>query len=277
MSTRNIEVTGSRTVSGDTLIGREDTTNDSQSQFVSENLELLDRDFSLVPLLGEEPGKPTITKGDLKRRKSTRSGMLEKASDMVESAKSALGKRGREVVETGSATLQSLKRRRSTMQTKETEIPSFEGPSKKKARLSFALDTKEPQAAAESEQRAIRKLPSKKWLGKGLYVGQDRDFDPRLTEAKNKLKNATKAQEKPRQRSILPLPMFAGQRTIENGRHFKLPFDIFSPLPPGQPKPDEWRKTRKSKYYVMFTCFPLTGFRCLRRRCSRGVEEGKAA
>jgi histone-lysine N-methyltransferase ASH1L len=40
--------------------------------------------------------------------------------------------------------------------------------------------------------------------------------------------------------------MFAGERLLQTGRDFQLPFDIYSPLPPGQPKPNEWRKTNKS-------------------------------
>ena len=87
----------------------------------------------------------------------------------------------------------------------------------------------------------------KRWLLQGLYVGQERDFDPRLTESKNKLKRASAGERLDRPGSILPLPMFAGQRTLEIGRNFQLPFDVFSPLSPGQPKPEEWRKTQKSQ------------------------------
>jgi hypothetical protein len=43
--------------------------------------------------------------------------------------------------------------------------------------------------------------------------------------------------------------MFAGERLLKNGRDFKLPFDVFSPLPPGQPKPDEWKKVNRSKHW----------------------------
>ncbi|MCJ1296364.1 hypothetical protein MMC34_007930 [Xylographa carneopallida] len=88
----------------------------------------------------------------------------------------------------------------------------------------------------------------KRWLLQGLYVGQERDFDPRLTESKNKLKRASAGERLDRPGSILPLPMFAGQRTLEIGRNFQLPFDVFSPLSPGQPKPEEWRKTQKNVF-----------------------------
>ena len=35
---------------------------------------------------------------------------------------------------------------------------------------------------------------------------------------------------------------------LKYGRDFKLPFDVFSPLPVGQPKPDEWRKVNKNVF-----------------------------
>lgn len=94
----------------------------------------------------------------------------------------------------------------------------------------------------------------KRWLSQGLYVGQDPDFDARLSETKNKLKRASRGGQTQSQRTYLPLPMFAGQRNLERGRDFKLSFDIFSPLPPGQPKPEEWRKTQKSS--CLLTGFP---------------------
>ena len=35
---------------------------------------------------------------------------------------------------------------------------------------------------------------------------------------------------------------------MKQGRDFKLPFDVFSPLPAGQPKPDEWKKVNKNLF-----------------------------
>ena len=89
----------------------------------------------------------------------------------------------------------------------------------------------------------------KTWLSQGLYVGQDPDFDPRLTETKNRLKKASMGLVPAKQRTMLPMPMFSGARMLEKGRDFRLPFDVYGPLPPGQPKPEEWKKISKSASY----------------------------
>lgn len=130
--------------------------------------------------------------------------------------------------------------------TLNAETPSFEGPVTKRLRLANELeDSRSVSTARPVRKPSIR--PVKRWLSQGLYVGQDPDFDPRLTTAKNKLKKANTKHDVLQRRSVLPMPMFAGQRILETGRDYKLPFDLFSPLPGGQPKPDEWKKTHKSK------------------------------
>jgi histone-lysine N-methyltransferase ASH1L len=121
------------------------------------------------------------------------------------------------------------------------------GTETKKRRVSkSALHSSKPTPEAQSTVRKpLLVYKPKRWLSHGLYAGQDRYFDPRLTEAKNRVKHADRNAND--RRKLFPLPMFAGERLLQTGRDFKLPFDIFSPLPPGQPKPDEWRKTNKSE------------------------------
>jgi hypothetical protein len=72
--------------------------------------------------------------------------------------------------------------------------------------------------------------------------------------------------------------MFAGKRLIESERHFRLPFDVFSPPLTRQPKPEEWKKVTKSRsFYITPSGFGLilTTGRCLRWRGSRILEEGQ--
>ncbi|MCJ1288424.1 hypothetical protein MMC26_007781 [Xylographa opegraphella] len=95
---------------------------------------------------------------------------------------------------------------------------------------------------------AITRPKTKRWLSQGLYIGQQQDFERSFTGAKNNFKRAPSGKWVDRAGSIFPLPMFAGRRTIEIGRDFRLPFDVFSPLSPGQPKPEEWRKTQKNVF-----------------------------
>ena len=238
-------------MSGETLVeGHEE----SQSQLVRQSIQLLDLDWTVDAMPGDEI-KTSEPQEKVSRKKSLRMGMLERASSMMDRTKSVLGKRGREAVEAGKETLQGLTgSRRASLRPRgaeSKETPSFEGPVPKKIRLSEVADLKAASPRPKLKRKESIKPKVKRWLSQGLYVGQDRDFDPRLTETKNKLKKASSTQVPAKQRSILPLPMFAGQRTLEVGRDFRLPFDVFSPLPPGQPKPDEWRKTQKSKHHTI--------------------------
>ncbi|OJD28584.1 hypothetical protein ACJ73_00025 [Blastomyces percursus] len=207
---------------------------------------------------------------DRTRRRSSRLVMLEKTSEMVGRASTVLGKRSREALLKGKDRFKDINRRASLRPRNavcETSAPSTgptstaDGPVLKKRRVSegdaAALKklsdsaTVGDNAMQPSKPKAVP-YKRKKWLSHGLYAGQDRYFDPRLTEEKNRIKFAKKNAED--RKKVFPLPMFAGERLIKDGRDFKLPFDIFSPLPPGQPKPDEWRKTNKNVFVGDAAC-----------------------
>ena len=224
----------------------------AQDQLLQESEQALNRDWELGPLPGDDLKLSDQGETGVKRRRSTRLDILEKTSDMVDKTSSMLGKRGRETVDAGMEKLKALKRdRRASLRPKEAESPGFGGPTPKKAR--FSESSKENGTPFRSEGKLF-KQPTKRWLSQGLYVGQDRDFDARLTESKNNAKKNPRKQTNKQQQSALPLPMFAGERVLENGRNFRLPFNIFNPLPPGQPKPEEWKKTHKSMDLLMTAC-----------------------
>lgn len=276
---RKSTVGGSRTVSGETLVQGDD---EAQSQLVRRSIQLLDLDWKVDALPGDDI-ETSEHQENISRKKSLRMGMLERASSMVDKTKSVLGKRSREAMEAGKEKLQVLKegRRASLRQRGEEskETPSLKGPAPKKTRLSEVSDVKAASPRPELRRKESIKPKVKRWLSQGLYVGQDRDFDPRLTETKNKLKKATKALDPAKQRSLLPLPMFAGQRTLDVGRDFRLPFDVFSPLPPGQPKPDEWRKTQKSEDHAVNggNCMLIAATRCLYWGSCQHMEKERTA
>lgn len=223
---------------------------DPQEQLVPESVQLLDRKWTLGAMPGENLRKSMEADRGTRKRKSTRLEILAKASEVVDKTNSVLGKRGRETIEAGIEKLQALKGGNGlSLRPREAGTPSFEeSPFKKRARYSDVteLETKATSPPRGLERKVAKTSATKRWLSQGLYVGQDPDFDPRLTETKNKMKKATAKRLIGQQRKILPLPMFAGQRMIEMGRDFKLPFDVFSPLPAYQPKPEEWKKTHKS-------------------------------
>lgn len=125
---------------------------------------------------------------------------------------------------------------------------------RKNARKQKSEEEEEVEEEEASEEPEIVAQPPpkrvKKWLGKGLYAGQDAAADSTAglsTADKKKLVQFPELKPTDKVNKTLPLPMFAGLRTLINGRDFKLPFDVCNPLPPGQPKPDEWRKMTKSE------------------------------
>lgn len=182
---------------------------------------------------------------DKATRRSSRASMLTKAGDFVsEVASSVLGKRKDRVAE-----LRGSQRPRSAVEPI-TAADVSSTPDAKRRRLSdtdIPATTKETTVA--SIRRTVRPAKDKKWLVSGLYAGQPRTFNPKLHESKNKRKSASATSTLPeKENNVLPLPMFAGERLIQQGRDFKLPFDVFSPLPAGQPKPDEWRKSNKNTF-----------------------------
>ncbi|KAF7183130.1 hypothetical protein CNMCM7691_002965 [Aspergillus felis] len=191
---------------------------------------------------------------DLKPRRSTRLSLLEKASDFVAKAGSILGKRSKDMMEKG----QNLDRRaslrpRAVVAPKEepASLASSEPPAAKKRRVSESDLPSKVKAIDESTAQSdiAAKEPRfkpKRWLSHGLYTGQEYTT---ARPSQNRNKNAKRrSQGAPSQRRLLPMPMFAGDRLLQLGRDFQLPFDIYSPLPLGQPKPDEWRKTNKNVF-----------------------------
>lgn len=110
---------------------------------------------------------------------------------------------------------------------------------------------KEKEKQNESSLKREPKVPDKKrkkvWLNMGLYAGQDtKEFDWFKTYTPRE-KQQYNLPDLPKPNKSLPMPIWHGQRLLHQGRTFTLPFDVCSPLPPGQPKPDEWRKTSSSE------------------------------
>ena len=218
----------SRAISGATLVNQS-----SGDDLLGQSIKALDMEWSIDSLPGDKASIAS-NKDDALKRRSTRLELVDKAKAGVADGISVLGKRGRETLEAGKDGIKDMARglqRRATLMTSTNES-KVEEPGSKRAKTQIC------------EKPRSRPKP---WLAKGLYIGQNRHFDPRLTEAKNRLLAARKQSEE-KERSILPLPMFGGQRLLDVGRDFKLPYDVFAPLPPGQPKPEEWRKTQKNVF-----------------------------
>ncbi|KAJ4026963.1 hypothetical protein NW752_001922 [Fusarium irregulare] len=111
--------------------------------------------------------------------------------------------------------------------------------------------TKEPKEAEPEPISRPRKRRVKKFLDKGLYAGQDAPIDISkgltVTEKKS-LAQLPELIPSGRVNKTMPMPMFNGLRLLIEGRDFKLPYQVCNPLPPGQPKPDEWKKMTKNRF-----------------------------
>ncbi|KAI2619695.1 SET domain-containing protein [Hypoxylon sp. NC1633] len=133
--------------------------------------------------------------------------------------------------------------------------PESTEPPRKRAKVT----TDEPEAAAATpvpepiveDEPPVKKRRVKKYLDRGLYAGQETPVEvyKGLTiPEKRKLSQLPELRQISKPNKVLPLPMYSGMRTLIEGRDFKLPFDICHPLPPGQPKPDEWKKITKNRF-----------------------------
>lgn len=219
-------------------------------------------------------------------RKSTRSSGAAAAAEAPASKASSLGKRGRKAPET-TRIPRELRRLQDTAEFAGLEARpvlhtiwsngKYIDPNdldengepinkrgKGKRAASEAQSEVEAVAEASKEETpptvVTRQRRVKKWLDKGLYAGQPAVLDYTIgmsTAEKKKLAQLPELAPSGQVNKVLPLPMFAGLRLLINGRDFKLPFDVCNPLPPGQPKPDEWRKMTKSEapFQSKFRCF----------------------
>ncbi|KAF6222943.1 hypothetical protein HO133_000994 [Letharia lupina] len=239
---------GKCTISGQTLVDGDEIT--SRERLLQQSVQALDEDWKIGAMPGDNLRLSTSNEDGAKRRRSMRLDILDRASSMIEKTTTVLGKRGRETVEAGMGTIQASKSDNKTpsLRPREPETPCFEGPSRKRARfLEVEISNKQSAEPGEGGYEVTKK-PTKPWVAQGLYVGQHRSDDARLTETKNKEKKTLNNQPEADERAIMPMPMWLGDKIIETGRDFKLPFNVFSPLPPGQPKPDEWKKTQKNVF-----------------------------
>lgn len=237
---QKLEVHNTRTVSGVTLVNSDEEAHKNLVKNSEEPLSLIN---------GKEDVK-------FCRRRSARLEMFDKTSKYFEMARGVLGKRSRGAASARTEhTYASTEIEMAGLGSRENEafdqngLLVFEVPLKKRARL---LEDMNPQALpspAESEHRFAGRSEARHWLKQGLYVGQDRDEGVGSRETKNRMKKPAGDGHVIQPRTFLPLPMFAGQRMLDLGRCFKLPYEVFSPLPPGQPRPEEWKKTHKSKCY----------------------------
>lgn len=119
------------------------------------------------------------------------------------------------------------------------------------ARNAEAEDAISKKVEQESEEKVFVKPKSKQWMSQGLFVGQTRGFDARLSGSQNRARLKSR---KAKENNVLPLPMFTAGDALEKNprevyRDFKLPFDVYNPLM-RKVKVDGWVKISKSEFRV---------------------------
>lgn len=256
-----------RTISGDTLVGNMDAASQGSAtrktdRTVRDGIDALDLRWSPASLnsprtRGQARESPRST-----RTSSRLSGPAEIST--LSAKLSTLGKRSRKAVDKGMSKMTREMRR--LQDTKEfahiDEKPVVhtvwakgkfvdpsappEPPARKKAKI------EQPEEEAEKDAEPItntKKRRVKKYLDKGLYAGQETPDVTKGLTAPEKKKLAQLPELKPKgpANKTMPSPIFTGFRMLLTGRDFRLPYNICNPLPPGQPKPDEWKKMTKSK------------------------------
>jgi hypothetical protein len=247
------EAAASRTVSGETLVPPSADPTRPVSQLLESALDL-GWEVEKLPAQAKA-GHQSSGEHSLKRKPSR----LSTLGHAIASTVSVLGKRGRQAIESGKEKLHMLKddklgNKRAHMETvgegDEDDEELLDGQPRKRVKVELGAARTMQNGHASVVGSHLHGWRRKRWLGKGLYVGQERDFDAKLNEARNRKKRASKGGiiETASGNKVLPLPMFRGEQLLSTGeRNFKLPFDVFSPLPPGQPKPDAWGKFQTSK------------------------------
>jgi palmitoyltransferase ZDHHC9/14/18 len=182
------------------------------------------------------------------RRRSSRVDLRKEAiRNKMAAAGSSLAKKSQDVLSSGKDLLQQALRGGTADTREETGRPSPKSPAKR-ARGSNIPEPEQSDEESEEEKEYV-KPKVKKWEEHGLYVGQHREFNPRLTESANRQKRRSL---QGKENKTLPLPMYAGERLLctnprKEWRDFKLPFDTFSPLPK-KVKVDGWVKLSKNRF-----------------------------
>ncbi|TGJ78893.1 hypothetical protein E0Z10_g9872 [Xylaria hypoxylon] len=245
-----------------------ETTTKTTTTPVKDTIHASDSKFSMR---GTKSPKSAVSKKREEpsaKRIATRASGLE--AETLAHKLSSLGKRGRKTFEKGVTKMtRELRRLQDTnefsgidtrpvlyttwVNGKYVDPSAPEEPPTKKVKVQddSAYDVPEMEEESIVEEPVPKKRCVKKWLDRGLYAGQEAPTDifKGLTAVeKKKLAQFPELTQITKVNKTLPAPMFFGLCMLMEGRDFKLPFDLCNPLPPGQPKPDEWRKMTKNRF-----------------------------
>lgn len=262
-----------RTISGDTLVNdamstRSGTSTRSKVRGGKDAIDALDLRYN-----PSDPRSPRTTRGlalesPRTRRLSSRGGVSVGATvSSFGSRLSKIGKRGSKAVAGSmSRVSRELLRLRDTKEFSHIDerpvvhtiwangkyVDPKAPPPEPRRKRAIAAEAETEEEKAEEPVIEVKPRGPKKFLAKGLYAGQEmptlKDTTKAFTPAeKKKFSGLSELSREMRVNTVMPPPIYTGLRLLLSGRDFKLPFMTCNPLPPGQPKPDEWKKMTKSK------------------------------
>ncbi|KAK1993913.1 SET domain-containing protein [Colletotrichum falcatum] len=266
-----------RTISGETLANGDLNTDDVTrvaGNLVRDGIDALNLQWSVGDLKTPRPKKSKAQEADTSRITRHTARLIGTPVENFTTKFSNLGKRSRKTFEKSMARVpRELLRLQDTKEFAGIddkpvirtvwsngklvildENGNIPAPPPKKAK-SEPPETKkeEPEEKLEEadDPQPKKTKRTKKYLDRGLYAGQATlsDLTKGLSAAEQrKLAQTPELKDYGRPNKALPLPMFNGLRLLLSGRDFKLPYDVCNPLPPGQPKPDEFRKLTKNRF-----------------------------
>lgn len=260
-------------LSGRTLVDRQDEEGDDEREediapFGAELDDALNQDWKLP---ADSPRRQSPRK--LQRRASVKDRVMQAAS----TAKSALGKRTRDMMESSKRRLKKVEELPSPGKGSKLlkELDTGKGglldeldldavipysPAKKAKTSKAPLRERAQPIVAGPLQKTSTGNKVKKWQEHGLYAGQALDFDPnnpRAPTAKTVIKkqpesssgdakDENEAPTKKRSHLGFHLPMF-GYLDEDKTRSFRIPFDVYAPAAKVGEKPKDWHKLNKNR------------------------------
>lgn len=225
---------------------------------------------------GLKPGWEAPTKSpkrELPPRPTRKPSVTEQLKNGVKRAagrvQSALGKRSRDMFESGKRTLGIQKEEDSPQKSKllkeldmgkrgvldeldldaDYDLPATRPAKRVKTTGKAVLQEIAQPATTGPLQKTSDGNKVKKWQNEGLYVGQEvegQSGPKKLQKKQRPGSSAGEAKDVPAKKApLMPLPMFA---YLENSRDFIIPYDVFAPaFRKGDEKPKDWSQINRNR------------------------------
>ncbi|KJX99388.1 histone-lysine N-methyltransferase ASH1L like protein [Zymoseptoria brevis] len=246
-------------LSGRTLVERDDAAPEDES-FDMKVDKALNTDWQIPGSLKKKsPAKPQ-RRPSVKDR--VKEGVVEAGKKVASKAgnlRTVLGKRSRDMVETGKRKLGKIEEPPSPPKSKllkELDLGTRGVLDEIDLDVTYALPPRPTKRAKTASSAPLQNVGQptgplqktsdgkkvKKWQAEGLYAGQENELT--AGGGKKKLLNEEEATA-PKRKSFLSLPMYG---YLDKERDFRIPHDVFAPSArKGDEKPKDWHKINRNR------------------------------